>query len=277
MTADDKQTRISFTDAEAVLSRSRDGVLPQYNVQTVVDDEYKLIMYSEATSAGNDRQQLKPMIEALEQEYGQRPELARADADYFNIKDIQDLENQGTQCYCNVPQNAQRATPVDEQGHPITFTYNAQRDQYECSKKGRLTRRRYEANKAGRGATRYQGIDCEHCPTKPLCTSSKKGRILYRYDDEQWRVQYIRKMKSPTGKLQARKRRSHVEHPYGTIKMVFMDRQQLKMRGQYKVQTEICLYHFAYNFKRLQNITTTEHLRQLTKTYDFAKNKKTQH
>jgi transposase len=266
---DTRRTRISFTDEEAVLSRSRDGVLPQYNTQMVVDDKHKLIMYSEATCDGNDRQQLKAMVEAIESEYDQRPQVARADADYFNIVDIKELEEQGTECYCNVPQNAKGAQGKDEQGLPIEFTYDEQQDEYTCSKGGRLIRKGYDPKKGGRGATLYQGVDCTKCPAKAFCTSSKKGRMLYRFDDEQWKQDYIRRMESPIGKQQSRKRRTHAEHPFGTIKMVFMDRQQLKMRGRYKVQTEICLYHFAYNFKRLQNISSFEYLKQQIRNWSL--------
>ena len=34
------------------------------------------------------------MVEQIEEEYGKRPELARADSDYFNIVDIKELESQ---------------------------------------------------------------------------------------------------------------------------------------------------------------------------------------
>ena len=253
------------------MSRSRDGVLPQYNTQTVVDDKHKLIVYSEATTDGNDRQQLKKMVEAVEQEYGQRPELVRADADYFNTKDIKELEEAGTKCYCNIPKNAERIAKKDGQGQAIEFIYDEQKDEYKCSHNGRLIRRGYEPHKGGRGATRYQGVDCGQCPARSFCTTSKKGRTLYRYDDEEWKQQYIKRMKSPSGRLQARKRRTHVEHPYGTIKMVFMDRMQLKMRGKYKVQTEICLYHFAYNFKRMQKITTFQQMMKQIQEFDFKR------
>lgn len=237
----------------------------------MVDDKHKLIIYSQATRDGNDRQQLKKVLDGLERQYGAAPQIIRADSDYFNIRDIQAIQEKGINTFCNVPRNAQIQGGKDDQGQQITFEYDEQKDEYRCSQGNPLVPRYQSHNGKGRKYTSYRGTCCSTCPIKKACTSSDKGRSIRRYEDEQWKQDYIKKMKSPHGKYQARLRRAHVEHPYGTIKMVFMDRQQLKMRGQYHVQTEICLYHFAYNFKRMQTITDFEHFRQQIRAFDFQK------
>lgn len=262
---------ISSTDKEAVFSRSRDGVIPQYNTQTVVDDKHKLIMYSEATTDGNDRRQLKKMVEAVEDQYGCRPEVARADSDYFNTLDIQELEEKGTECFCNIPRSAQTQGGTDERGQQISFEYDESKDEYRCSQGKALVPKYKSHNGKGRKFTSYQGTACNSCPIKDSCTTSSKGRSIRRYEDEQWKQDYIKKMESERGRHHSKLRKANVEHPYGTIKMVFMDRQQLKMRGQYKVQTEICLYHFAYNLKRMQKIASFEEFRQQIQAFDFQK------
>lgn len=265
----DSKNRVSFADPEAPLSHSRDGCMPIHNMQSVVCDKYKMIMCSQAIATANDRTNLKPMIDQVEEEYGERPEIARADSDYFNIADIQQIQSQGTECYVNIPKSAQRKPKMDDQGKPITFTYEEERDQIVCSMGRPLVRARYEANKGGRGATRYIGKNCHDCPIKACCTTSSKGRSYYRYDDEEWKEEYIRKMKGSNGRKHTALRRAYVEHPFGTIKVVMMDRLQVKLRGTYKVQTEVCLYHFAYNFKRLLNITPFELIMKKIREFDF--------
>lgn len=265
------KNRISFTDPDASLSHSRDGCMPIYNAQSVVCDEHKMIMSLETTTTSNDRNNLKLMVDQVEQEYGELPKIARADSDYFNIVDIQQLEEQGVDCYVNVPKNAEQKQGKDEHGNPITFTYDDEHDQYNCSLGRPLSRRGYEKNKGDRGATRYQGTQCQGCPAMASCTKSKKGRTIYKYDDEEWKDNFIKKIKSPTGQRELAKRRAYVEHPFGTIKVTMMDRLQLKLRGKYKVQTELCLYHFAYNFKRLLNSSCFDEIVNKIENFDFTK------
>lgn len=264
----DSRKRINFTDAEGCLTQSRDGCMPCYNNQSVVCDKHKLMMVWQVTTTSNDRNNLKPMMEQVEQQYDQRPEVCRSDADYFNIKDIQALEQRGIDCYCNIPKAAQTKKGKDKNGQPIEFSYDPRQDQYRCSKGGVLVRRGYEPNKGGRGATRYQGTRCQDCPIRKNCTKAKQ-RSIYRYDDEEWKERYIKKMNSPTGQRHKALRRAYAEHPFGTIKTTMMDRLQLKLRGRYKVQTEICIYHFAYNFKRLTNIECFDYLMNQIRNYGF--------
>jgi hypothetical protein len=79
--------------------------MPAYNNQAAICDKNKMILVWEVTNTANDRQNLKPMVELVEQVYEVKVELARSDSDYFNTPDIQALEKQGTAVYCNVPKS----------------------------------------------------------------------------------------------------------------------------------------------------------------------------
>jgi hypothetical protein len=171
-----------------------------------------------------------------------------------------------------VPKSVGRREVEDEAGQPITFTYDAQADQYTCSKGQPLVFIGQE-QKGRRRARRYRGTQCHTCPLRKQCTKGEQ-RNLYRYEDEEWIERYVKKMKSPLGRHHSTLRRAYVEHPFGTVRVALMDRLQLKLRGKYKVQTEICLYHFAYNFKRLINIEHFEYLMGLVCRYDFKIKKK---
>lgn len=226
-------------------------------------------MLWEVTNTMNDTRNLAPLVQQVEHQYAVRPDLARADAGYFNISDIQALEKNGTNVYCNVPRTANPLPTKDEQGQAIVFTYDEQADQYTCSE-GRVLVFGGKEKKGKRQAWRYRGTNCQDCPLRQKCIKGKgQQRNIYRYEDELWKERYLKKMKSPTGKAQSALRRAFVEHPFGTVKTVLMDRLQLKLRGRYKAQTEICLYHFAYNFKRLLNIDSFDYLMILVAQYDF--------
>ena len=60
--------------------------------------------------------------------------------------------------------------------------------------------------------------NCNGCKLKPVCTKSKKGRIIHRYKNQKWREAYIDRMQSETGLQKIKERKSLVEHPFGTIK-----------------------------------------------------------
>ncbi len=58
---DGDETQVSVTDEDARLLKKNDQQLAGYNVQTAVDDKHKLLVTAEATSDGNDMQQLAPV------------------------------------------------------------------------------------------------------------------------------------------------------------------------------------------------------------------------
>ena len=53
-----------------------------YNAQAAVEPTLLLIVGQSVTEASNDKRQLKPMVEIIEQQSGQRPEAILADSGY---------------------------------------------------------------------------------------------------------------------------------------------------------------------------------------------------
>ncbi len=70
----------NFTDAESRLMKSGDGFVQAYNAQAAVEPEMGLIVGQMVTQAANDKEQLKPMVEAIEAQSGQRPAAVLADS-----------------------------------------------------------------------------------------------------------------------------------------------------------------------------------------------------
>src|SRR5208282_3942294 len=78
----DDKDQYNFTDPESRIMKGADGIVQGYNVQAAVEPTLLLIVGQAVTEAANDKQQLKPMVELIEQQSGQRPEAILADNGY---------------------------------------------------------------------------------------------------------------------------------------------------------------------------------------------------
>jgi hypothetical protein len=70
----DDKDQYNFTDPESRIMKGADGFVQGYNAQASVEPEMLLIVGQSVTEAANDKQQLEPMAEIMEQQSGQRPE-----------------------------------------------------------------------------------------------------------------------------------------------------------------------------------------------------------
>jgi hypothetical protein len=64
-----------------------------YNAQAAVEPGLGLIVGQFVTQAANDKEQLQPMVEAIEQQAGQRPEAILADSGYCSEANLRYLES----------------------------------------------------------------------------------------------------------------------------------------------------------------------------------------
>ena len=101
------------------------------------------------------------------------------------------------------------------------------------------------------------------------CTTSKHGRTIQRYTNQESRDSFKQKMRTKLGKSKMKLRKSIVEHPFGTIK-TWMGKTQFLLRGKEKVKTEMSLWVTAYNFKRLFNIENFDALMGKIATYKWV-------
>jgi transposase len=82
----------SFTDPESRLMKGSDGWLQGYNAQAAVESSLQLIVGQSVTQAGNDKEQIVPMVEVIERQSGQRPAALLADNGYCSEKNLAYLE-----------------------------------------------------------------------------------------------------------------------------------------------------------------------------------------
>ena len=83
----------NFTDPESRIMKGADGIVQGYNAQAAVEPEFLLIVGQSVTEAANDKQQLVPMVELIEQQSGQRPEAVLADSGYCSEQNLEHLES----------------------------------------------------------------------------------------------------------------------------------------------------------------------------------------
>ena len=72
--------------------KGSDGWLQGYNAQAAVESTLQLIVGQSVTQAGNDKEQIAPMVEVIERQSGQRPAAILADNGYCSERNLAYLE-----------------------------------------------------------------------------------------------------------------------------------------------------------------------------------------
>lgn len=257
---------IAPTDSDARLMKSRDGKVPGYNAQVGVDAENKMIVLGEVTNDQVDQDLLEPAMDQLKEQLNVTPENLTADKGYYNIVQMQHIEaNSMTTCYVPPQENAKKRS---DQLSNITFTYNPEKDEYICSEGKTLELLARDVPRRNRIADRYIGIECKSCAKRASCTTSKRGRMITRYKDEEWVNNYKIRMASSFAKKMSKLRKSLAEHVFGTIK-IKMGKIPLLVRGKPKVQVEFDIYATSYNFIRLVSLKPIEILLNEVRNYQW--------
>ncbi len=160
-------------------------------------------------------------------------------------------EDEKITAYVPVPElgNAQRRGLFSRE----EFTYDADRDLYVCPQGAELTVMSRTSRKARyRKEFRiYATRQCQGCPLRVQCTTSKYGRRIKRWVHQEVLERLQARMRAHPEMLQRRKALS--EHPFGTIK-VAMNHERLLLKGLKHVATEIKLTVLSYNLKRVISI-----------------------
>lgn len=251
-------------DPDANLMRSRDGKIPAYNGQTIIDKKNRMLLTAELTTDPNDINELKNNLGDLKEQLDIEPKTLEADKGYANTKEIKEIEeNSVTECFIPLPVNSKKE---EDKKAGIEFTYDKEKDEYQCPQ-GKTLKLKAKSVKQGNNYYNvYQSADCSGCPLKTKCTKSTKGRILKRNVIQDWVDKYKQRMQEKESKEKIKERKTIVEHPFGTIKWM-MGKFHFMLTGKEKAQIEFDLYATVYNLKRLVNIDNMELLLQKAENY----------
>jgi len=248
------ESQVSLTDPDArsmVLGSNR-GTEVAYNVQISVDAKHKLILDHEVTNECNDKNQLSSMANRAKEALEVQSLDVVADQGYYGREEIKSCIDGGVVPYLQNPATSENRGVYGRE----EFRYDGKNDCYWCPA-GKALRFSYQTTHRGQEVRDYIAQECDPCGLKPQCTRRKGGRQIRRWVDEELLEEMTRRVQAEPDKLKRRK--SIVEHPFGTIKHS-MGHGYFLTRRLSGVRTETSLTMLAYNMKRVMRLKGVQQL-----------------
>ena len=272
---EDKQISTTDTDSRSILV-TKSIVEVAYNTQNVVDDKHNLIVHTQATNTNDGKALHKAAIQAKQNLQLQQQDslIVLADKGYHTGAGLQECqkENMITHVsYKEQPSVKHIANEFLVEG----FTYNTLADSYTCVAGAILTSLGTWHNKKGEAAETsyrfktYRTDACKTCPLKNQCTKLPK-RIIQRSEYQD--AVDINDNNIKQNPRYYKRRQAVCEHPFGTIKRHWGYTYTL-VKGLQKVNGEMNLIMFCYNFMRTKNIPGFEKMMETIKNWqpDYSK------
>jgi hypothetical protein len=98
----------NFTDPESRIMKGADGFVQAYNAQVAVEPEFQLIVGQKVTQAANDKQQMKPLVEVIEEQSGQKPAEVVSDSGYCSEANLKYLEEKKIEGFVAIDRESYR-------------------------------------------------------------------------------------------------------------------------------------------------------------------------
>jgi hypothetical protein len=96
----DPEELVNRTDPQSRILRERAGGFIQgFNAQAAVDGHAQVIVAADLTRKQNDRAQLAPLLEQVQQNSGAKPVQVSADTDYYSPRQVQEPSLEGIDLY----------------------------------------------------------------------------------------------------------------------------------------------------------------------------------
>jgi transposase len=87
-----QKAQYNFTDPESRILKGADGFVQGYNTQIAVEPAFQLIVGQQVTQAANDKQQLVPLLEKIQEQSGQKPQGVLTDSGYCSEENLKYLK-----------------------------------------------------------------------------------------------------------------------------------------------------------------------------------------
>lgn len=237
------------TDPEARLMKTRHGWAMGYNAQAMVDSKAQIIVAADVTQQNYDCDQLIPLLEQIEQEYGYCAAVTLADNGYCSVANLAAADGH-TDLYTpdkGFAKRVQQDQPYDARH----FIYHPEEDLLICPQGRSLTFVRDVLDDHKRRRCRqYQCHACDGCPVRAQCTTSRHGRTVERTENASLLDAHRRKMSRETAKTLMKWRAALIESVFGTLKER-QAAQRFLMRSLNKVKQEWYLLCAAFNLRKL--------------------------
>lgn len=256
----------SKTDEDATFMRMKDDHMqngqlkPAYNAQISTENQY-ILNYS-IHQQTNDFHTLKSHLDHFEKLYGpqrmaQLEELT-ADAGYVSEQNYELLASKSIIPFVKY-NTFDKEQDANYQKRHKTFSkenlhYNAKHDHYICpmGQKMEKTHESTRRNKNGylQKSSHYQARNCQGCPMRGACHSSKENRSIERnHHLEQYKERIRQLLRSEEGIKKRKQRSVEVEPVFAHLKHC-NGFKRFTLKGLPKVELEFGLHALAHNLRK---------------------------
>ncbi len=250
---------VSLTDADCRLIKGRHGIEPAYRMHASVDSKHSLLVDYEITNDAADNNHLASMASAAKSTLGVENLSICSDAGYYDTVDLKVCEDNNILSYVPIPaQKVPKKTnvPTADYYHD-KFRYAQSSNTYKCPQGQILSYYTTTQKSDGRNIFIYRTTACKNCVIRGFCTTSPRGRYVYRWENELVLDRLKQRLVDQPEILKRRK--AIIEHVFGTIKSIW-DYGAFLLRGIKNVSTEAALTNTAYNLRRAITIIGTKKL-----------------
>ncbi len=239
--------QVSTTDPDATLMQTKTGVDLGYHTHYVVDGGKARIILNVLVTPSEvmDNQPMLDLLWRTRFRWKLWPRQATGDSKYGTEDNLVAIEDQGIRAYIPIPDMDHRTEFFSSQ----EFIYDIERDVYVCPAGKDL---RFDRPHSTERSRRYRARakDCNHCPLKAKCTTSKQGRSLCRSVDEQYLDRVRGYHATEPYKKALRKRQVWVEPLFAEAKD-WHGMRRFRLRRLWRVNCEALRIAAGQNLKRL--------------------------
>jgi transposase len=246
---------INLTDNETIFMKSRQGIIPAYNVQAmtspaIIGNEKQKGMIITAVDTvldPADAAQLTPMLDQAYENTQAKAEITITDAGYHSGSNLADCAQRKQTIIMPESQDPALQKPY----HKDKFIYDTTLDCYTCPN-GQVLRFAHikVVHKKPQRIYRGSGPICRRCPAFGTCTTCKQGRELQIGAHEVLLRQHRELMKTERAKTIYAIRKQLIEPIFGIFKEQMGFRRFL-LRGLENVRAEATLIATAFNLRTL--------------------------
>ena len=240
---DDKK-QISFADKEARIMGKKGDFDYSYNGQISVDEDNQIIVGQHLTQKANDKQEVEPALEEIKETTGNLPDKMSLDNGYMSGDNLEAFDGKDIDVYIATGKGEKKdQRPIEDSNRKIKksdFSYDEDKDCFLCPAGHTLNLKTWSSD----GKKVYQAVkaECDACPYKVRCCSSKRGepRTINSDDKEPLREKMNEKMEQESSKEIYKRRKKIVEPVFGQIKNSGF--RGFSLRGNEKASGEFSLH-----------------------------------
>ena len=258
----DERNSYSKTDHSATFMRIKtdymgnDQLLPAYNVQIGVADEY--IAAIDVNQYRSDMDCFVPLLEKFRSYYGHYPKYPVADAGYGNYNNYIFCEQNGMEKYMKFPMFKKETEDTKYHEDPFrAVNFPIGEDGLMRCPNGKAFHLQYRQNVKGNAYGRqeevYQCEDCSGCPFAERCKKTDKNRsVRINHELTSMHQEVISNLESIHGALLRMNRSIQAEGTFGIMKN---DRwyKRIVRRGINSVKLEVFLVSIGQNLYKFNN------------------------